>query len=228
MAYDLGKAIAKLYGRVSVPRDSDPVKVSNVIRAALVAAYDAGILEERERGIREHDLMRSYAEYDPKALIHSLGADPSHMTLVISLRLPIKTKNELNERKNVFKSRRKRASVARNTVRMALNAHSIRVPVAPVIVRLRRFAPSAGLDFYDGLPASQKSVADGVCDFLGIDDGDTDKVKFEYEQERAKEYAVKIEIWEVRNRSDEQPLRAHVRNAPGDPPPRRAHGRHRS
>lgn len=45
----------------------------------------------------------------------------------------------------------------------------------------------------DNLAGSNKHVQDAVCAYLGCDDGD-ESIRFEYEQERAKDYGVVVEI----------------------------------
>jgi hypothetical protein len=45
----------------------------------------------------------------------------------------------------------------------------------------------------DNLAGSNKHVQDAVCAYLGCDDGD-ESIRFEYEQEKSKEYGVIVEI----------------------------------
>jgi hypothetical protein len=46
----------------------------------------------------------------------------------------------------------------------------------------------------DAVGSSFKFVQDELCRFLGVDDGDTESISFEYRQEKGKAYAVRIEI----------------------------------
>lgn len=52
------------------------------------------------------------------------------------------------------------------------------------VVHLTRVAPGQPLDEHDNLPASLKHVVDGICDRLGVDDGNKFRIRFEYSQER--------------------------------------------
>ncbi len=61
------------------------------------------------------------------------------------------------------------------------------------VVRLTRFSPSAKPLDDDNLVGSQKSIRDGVADRLGVDDGNVQRIRFEYAQARGP-WAVLIEI----------------------------------
>lgn len=52
------------------------------------------------------------------------------------------------------------------------------------VVELTRIAPGKPLDAHDNLPGSMKAIVDGICDRLGIDDGDTARIRFVYAQEK--------------------------------------------
>jgi hypothetical protein len=65
--------------------------------------------------------------------------------------------------------------------------------MGPIRIKLTRVAPSSGLDSHDNLRGSFKNVVDGVCDFLGIDDGDP-RLVFEYAQGRGDRWRVIIEV----------------------------------
>lgn len=60
----------------------------------------------------------------------------------------------------------------------------------PVTVTLTRIAPSGGLDD-DNLRGALKAVRDGVADAFGLDDRDG-RIAWAYEQQRGKEYGVRI------------------------------------
>jgi len=183
MAYDLDKATGRLFRHISVPHDGTVVGTIKSIKAALVAAYDAGALEERER--------EPLAPGDPRTLAHVM----THR-LFTEVHLPLKTVNELNRRATMFKDRLKRSKDA-HIVSAVLHSRTDRRPRFPVVVTLTRLSPSKGLDPHDGLPASQKHIVDIVAKFLGIDDGETDKVTWLYKQEHQKFYSVKIKIEET-------------------------------
>lgn len=65
-------------------------------------------------------------------------------------------------------------------------------PALPCVVTITRLAPSNGLDT-DNLLSSQKGVRDQIATWLGVDDRDP-RVTWEYAQERAREYGVRVEV----------------------------------
>lgn len=70
----------------------------------------------------------------------------------------------------------------RGTTLLLLNS-SARKPELPCAIKLTRIAPRF-LDWDDNLPMSFKSVKDGICDWLGVDDRDRDIVKWQYDQQK--------------------------------------------
>ena len=69
----------------------------------------------------------------------------------------------------------------------------------PLLVTLTRVAPRLITDTHDNLPGGFKCAADSVSKVLGIDDGDTARIRFVVQQEkRPKTYALRIRIEEVR------------------------------
>lgn len=110
---------------------------------------------------------------------------------LISVTLPLRARSELNLREH-WRRTAKRRKHHREVANLALVLET--VPVPPVRVRLVRVAPRR-LDSHDNLRASLKAVADGVADWLDVDDG-SDDVIWEYGQERGdpKEYLVRIEV----------------------------------
>lgn len=115
----------------------------------------------------------------------------------VTVRIPIKTVSETNQREHHM-ARHRRRRQQRQTVAMVmigqLRASGIKAPCA---VHLTRCAPSVGLDG-DNLVSSLKAVRDGVADALGVDDGDA-SVTWHYEQRRSKprEWCVEIRIAKV-------------------------------
>lgn len=112
--------------------------------------------------------------------------------MMLSLDLPIRTVNELNDH-SFWRARQRRAKAQRNAVTLALNPKP--KPALPCRIHLTRIAPSNGLDKHDGLPASMKFVADAIAEWLGVDDSDP-RLEFFYAQRRgaAGEYGVNIVI----------------------------------
>lgn len=65
-------------------------------------------------------------------------------------------------------------------------------PALPCVVTITRLANSNGLDS-DNLLSSAKGIRDQIAAWLGVDDRDP-RVTWEYAQERAKEYGVRVEV----------------------------------
>jgi hypothetical protein len=68
-------------------------------------------------------------------------------------------------------------------------------PRTPCTVVLKRCAPSRGLDD-DNLTGSLKAVRDAVAEWLGVDDRDRATVRYQYEDQRTKGWAVVISFHE--------------------------------
>lgn len=106
----------------------------------------------------------------------------------------LKTVSEMNDRSHwAVKNRRKQGQQELVAVAM-YNALKGRKVELPCTVKLTRVGPKP-LDV-DNLAGSQKHVQDQVARQLGVDDGDTSKVSWEYAQTpiRIREYAVRISI----------------------------------
>lgn len=116
------------------------------------------------------------------------------------LSVPIKTTNPLNGAWGHWTAKAKQRKLQRDGVRYALQAiypkqaWKVKFPIEVLLVRV---APSNGLDD-DSLPASLKSIRDGIADWLGLDDDRTPDVTWRYDQRRGKqrEYAVEITMKE--------------------------------
>jgi hypothetical protein len=107
----------------------------------------------------------------------------------VAVEVPIRVEspNRLHDEHPGSRARRVRAE--RAAVREALAGS--RAPPAPWRVRLIRLAPRRLDD--DNATASMKALRDEVAAWLGVDDRDP-RVRFVVEQERAKGYAVRIEV----------------------------------
>ena len=120
---------------------------------------------------------------------------------VLAFVVPIKTTNPLNGSGGTTRGARmaaaRRGKQHREAARLC-TLEALRLgllPVLPLTVTLTRL--SAGtLDAFDGLPASLKRVVDGICDALGVDDGDAEKIRFVARQEKCapKTFGVRVEI----------------------------------
>jgi hypothetical protein len=103
--------------------------------------------------------------------------------------VPIRTGRGLNSRE-YFYARAKRVKKEREAVRWLLNG--LQKPALPCVVVLTRHSPSNGLDS-DNLQGALKAIRDEVADWLGVDDKNTELVRYGYEQKRA-EWGVLIEF----------------------------------
>lgn len=136
---------------------------------------------------------------------------------MIVLTLPIRTNNPLNNSQGFSRGATMVRARNRKTQRATTMLHVIaklacetaRHPLglwrsrsgwvlgddAALMITLTRIAPSSGLDD-DALPASAKSVRDGIADALGMKSDRHPRVTWRYEQRRgkAKEYGVEVKI----------------------------------
>lgn len=102
--------------------------------------------------------------------------------------IPLRTGNGLNGREHHM-ARARRVKAERDAVAWMLC--TLRRPVLPCTVTLTRVAPSQGLDD-DNLAGALKGVRDAVAEWLGVDDRDRHRVRYEYEQARGRHG-----VWEV-------------------------------
>lgn len=108
----------------------------------------------------------------------------------VLVRIPLRLVSEANTRSH-WAVRARRVKAQRWAVAASLRGFG-GLPALPVIVTLKRVAPSPGLDG-DNLQSSCKASRDGVADALGVDDRDP-RVEWRYEQCRGKpgEWALEI------------------------------------
>lgn len=112
----------------------------------------------------------------------------------INFQAPIRTVSEMNQREHwAVKHKRKNEQQQEMMVVLQNNLVGRQVKL-PCVVRLTRIGPKA-LDT-DNLAGAFKHVQDAIARKLGVDDGDTEKIRWEYHQMpiRIREYAVKVEI----------------------------------
>lgn len=106
--------------------------------------------------------------------------------------VPIRTIPGMNVREH-WRARAKRVKAEREAVAWVLTTQALQeYPQPPLKVTLTRIGPSNGLDD-DNLAGALKSVRDQVAQWLGVDDRKREIVRYAYEQERGKEWAVRIE-----------------------------------
>jgi Holliday junction resolvase RusA-like endonuclease len=108
--------------------------------------------------------------------------------------VPVKTVSESNAREHFFR-KAKRAKEHRTAAALVCAAE-LQKPALPCVVKLVRISPRP-LDL-DNLQRSQKSVRDGIADWLGIDDRNVALVHYVYDQEKGppRHYGVRVEITE--------------------------------
>lgn len=113
--------------------------------------------------------------------------------------LPLHTISESNRRGH-WSKHSKRIKEHRHVTAMALRPKLLEFfaprelylsPDLSVLVYLKRYAPSSGLDD-DNLRGSLKSIRDGIADALGVDDRDH-RIIWHYSQARGP-YSVQIEL----------------------------------
>lgn len=108
----------------------------------------------------------------------------------MTLSIPMRTGKGLNDRGH-WRAVATKVKAQRLAVGWALL--QLKKPTEfPLIVVLRRVAPSAGLDD-DNLPGSLKATRDAIAAWLGVDDRLRDVVRYVYEQKRGP-WAVEIEV----------------------------------
>lgn len=118
--------------------------------------------------------------------------------------LALRVRNPLNgsfgNTRGAAMARASRRQRERATARLTMLAELARRGGAagylPCLVVVTRVAPSGGLDPFDGLPASLKSVVDGVADALGLANDRDPRVEWRAEQLRGERgrYAVLVHI----------------------------------
>lgn len=112
----------------------------------------------------------------------------------MTVTLPLKTTNPLNGSWGRWQSRSFARRKQRNAAAAACRDQIGEPLPLPLSITLVRVAPSSGLDD-DALPASLKSVRDGVTDWLGLsDDRATPSLRWNYGQRRGPRGAYSVEI----------------------------------
>lgn len=111
---------------------------------------------------------------------------------MIRIELPIKTVNTTNSREH-WSTVHRRTKATRQIVGLKLN--TVQRPALPVRVVLTRQSKNL-MDAHDNLRTSLKPVVDEVAKWLRLDDADP-RVTWEYIQERARTFGVRIEVTPV-------------------------------
>lgn len=123
---------------------------------------------------------------------------------MIAVTIPVKTTNPNNGAQGWSKNAAFAKARARKAQRRAAHLHVRSVmprtwltsPPWPLVVTVRRVAPSSGLDPHDGLGAALKGCIDGVADALGLTNDRDPRVTWRLEQRRGgpREYGVEVEV----------------------------------
>jgi hypothetical protein len=94
--------------------------------------------------------------------------------------VPVQTKNPLNTREHWRKVSARAAEEKELTLISApKNVPKLALPCVVVLTRLSQRT----MDSHDGLRAALKHIADGVAEWVGVDDKRSDVIRFQYEQE---------------------------------------------
>lgn len=105
------------------------------------------------------------------------------------IEIPLRTSRGQNAREH-WRATASRVKSEKGMVYYSLRQRGVVMPDLPCVVTLTRQAPSKGLDS-DNLQGALKAVRDEVANWLGVDDGDTKTVRYEYAQCRGP-WAVRI------------------------------------
>lgn len=113
-----------------------------------------------------------------------------------SFTVPVRTVSEMNNAgRGHWILRHKRFSAQKDAVTKCCDAYLFRDAIKlPCVVRLTRI--SAGTLDDDGLRSALKAVRDAIAKWLGVDDGKTELVRYQYDQEpgKRKEYGVRVTV----------------------------------
>lgn len=107
--------------------------------------------------------------------------------LAKGLRLDVTPNSRLHHQEGARHRAAERDATARALAPLA-------APPGPWRVTITRVSPGTRPMDDDNLTASAKGVRDATAAWLGVDDGVTDRVRFEVRQERGRGYAVRVEI----------------------------------
>jgi hypothetical protein len=124
--------------------------------------------------------MFSAAEAQISTESPAIALDTRPRVVVLDVDAPPQSINKLVSEH--WQSRGHRRERERRAVARALEGK--RRPLGPWCVTFTRIGSHA-LDS-DNLAISFKAYRDEICDWLGVDDGDSDAVRFEYEQRKAR------------------------------------------
>jgi hypothetical protein len=132
------------------------------------------------------------------AKLEELRAAAMALGALAFVRIDCRTPNPLNgigagSRIALSRTRKRQRELAAHLVALELRGR----PALPCVVLVRRVTPSSGLDPHDSLPASLKSIVDGIADALGLASDRDARVRWTYAQRRGVpgEHAVEVTVW---------------------------------
>jgi hypothetical protein len=114
------------------------------------------------------------------------------MQMKATYEIPVKTISECNARGH-WRVKNKRVQEQRSLAAMVTNTE-VECKAKPTRITLTRINRTRHRLDVGNLAVSMKAVQDGVCDALGIDDGDP-AIEWGYRQEQGEAYGVKVEVW---------------------------------
>ena len=122
---------------------------------------------------------------------HKYNAKP------VAFVIPIKAVSEANVREH-WTTKAKRAKAQREAAKWFMgHAYLTRMQFKhSLVIGITRLGPWRRPMDDDNLARSMKAIRDGIADALGIDDGGP-RLRWDYAQEKAREYGVRVEIVEV-------------------------------
>jgi hypothetical protein len=109
----------------------------------------------------------------------------------VALTLPLRVQSEMNRREH-WAARDKRRAQQRTVTLALLRTEVGRIAPQPVVVTLTRIGRRR-MDS-DNATVACKFVRDAIAEWLGCDDGDEARVRWEYAQRVERRYAVHVAI----------------------------------
>lgn len=113
-------------------------------------------------------------------------------TYVMCMLLPLQT-HSLNVHGKNWQARHRVTKKLRGDTLLLLRQR--KPPMTPTCtIRMCRIAPSTGLDEHDNLPGSLKPIADGICDWLGVQSDRDPRITWAKPTQRRGEYGVEVVV----------------------------------
>ena len=111
----------------------------------------------------------------------------------MTFEIPVKTVSESNQREH-WAAKHRRTKALRETAAMFSGQWRSKAPKRIKAIRMTRVTGKRGKMLDVGnLAVALKAVQDGLCDALGIDDGDA-RIEWTYDQCKGDDWGVEVEI----------------------------------